>query len=127
MSTKTILLAEDSEDVIYLLKFSLERSGYNVIVVNNGLEALDVLDSFIPDLLITDLLMPGMNGFELLEEVAKRKLKINTVVLAMQKSDEDIVRSLGYGAMDFIQKPFSPREVVARINGILMRAMKDVG
>jgi len=127
MTSKTILLAEDSEDVIYLLKFSLERSGYNVIVVNNGIEALEVLDSFIPDLLITDLLMPGMNGFELLEEVAKRKIQVKTIVLALQKSDEDILRSLGFGAMDFIQKPFSPREVVARINGIMARSIKDVG
>ncbi len=123
MSTKTILLAEDSPDVVNLIKFSLERSGYNVIVANNGIEALKILDEMIPDLLITDLLMPGMNGFELLEEIVKRKIKLKTIVLALQKSDEDIVRTLGFGAMDFIQKPFSPREVVARVNGILARAM----
>lgn len=122
---KTILLAEDSEDVIQLLKFSLEKSGYTVIVANNGIEALEVLDSITPDLLITDLLMPGMNGFELLEEVVRRKIQINTVVLALQKTDEDIVRSLGLGAVDFIQKPFSLREVVARINGIMNRAQKS--
>ena len=86
-----------------------------------------IIEKSIPDLLITDLLMPGMNGFELLEEIAKRNIKINTVVLALQKSDEDIVRSLGFGALDFIQKPFSPREVVARVNGIMSRTFKNVG
>jgi DNA-binding response OmpR family regulator len=119
--SKTILLAEDSPDVVNLLKFSLEKSGHKIIVANNGIEALGHLEKITPDLLITDLLMPGMNGFELLEELVKRNIKVKTIVLALQKSDEDIVRSLGYGAMDFIQKPFSPREVVARVNGILSR------
>jgi DNA-binding response OmpR family regulator len=119
---KTILLVEDSPDVINLIRFSLEKSGYKVILASNGFEALEQLEKSIPDLLITDLMMPGMNGFELLEELTKKNIKVKTVVLALQKTDEDIVRSLGYGAIDFIQKPFSPREVVARINGIMSRA-----
>ena len=65
--------------------------------------------------------MPGMNGFELMEELGKRDIKLKTIVLAVQKSDEYIVRGLGYGALDFIQKPFSPREMVARVKGILSR------
>lgn len=116
-----ILLAEDSEETAALIKFSLEKAGYSVTHVLDGLEALKSIEAKIPDLLITDILMPGMNGFELMEELGKRNLRIKTVVLAVQKSDEDIVRGLGYGAMDFIQKPFSPREMVARVKGILSR------
>ncbi len=121
MST-SILVAEDSEDTATLIKFSLERAGYQVTVAPDGLAALAEIEKKIPDLLITDILMPGMNGFELMEELVKRNLKIRTVVLAVQKTDEDIVRGLGHGALDFINKPFSPREMVARVKGILARA-----
>lgn len=116
-----ILVAEDTEDAASLIRFALEKAGHQVTLVENGIEALKVIEQGLPDLLITDILMPGMNGFELLEELNKRNIKIKTIVLALQKSDEDIVRGLGYGAMDFIQKPFSPREMVARVNGILSR------
>ncbi len=116
-----ILVAEDSEDAAILIKFALEKAGFRVHIANDGLEALKAIEQEMPDLLITDILMPGMNGFELMEELKKRNIQIRTVVLALQKSDEDIVRGLGYGAMDFIQKPFSPREMVARVKGILSR------
>jgi two-component system, OmpR family, alkaline phosphatase synthesis response regulator PhoP len=118
---KNILVAEDSEDTATLIKFSLEKAGYTVTIVTDGLLALEAIEKEMPDLLITDILMPGMNGFELMEELSKRNLKLKTIVLAVQKSDEDILRGLGHGAMDFIQKPFSPREMVARVKGILSR------
>lgn len=116
-----ILVAEDSEDAAVLIKFSLEKAGYRVRVVSDGLEALKALDEERPDLLITDILMPGMNGFELMEEVKKKNINVKTVVLALQKSDEDIVRGLGFGAMDFIQKPFNPRDLVSRVKEIISR------
>lgn len=118
---QSILLAEDSEDTANLIKFSLEKAGFLVTTVSDGLMALKSIEEKTPDLLITDILMPGMNGFELMEELTNRGVKIRTIVLAVQKSDEDILRGLGYGAMDFIQKPFSPREMVARVKGILSR------
>lgn len=121
MNKIKILVAEDSEETGTLIKFALEKAGYDVTHVLDGLEALKEIEKGVPDLLITDILMPGMNGFELMEELVKRNIKVKTVVLAVQKSDEDIVRGLGQGAMDFIQKPFSPREMVARVKGILSR------
>lgn len=116
-----ILVAEDSEETANLIRFSLEKAGYKVNLTTNGLDALSSIEKERPDLLITDILMPGMNGFELMEELIKREIKLKTIVLAVQKSDEDIVRGLGFGALDFIQKPFSPREMVARVKGILSR------
>lgn len=116
-----ILVAEDSEETANLIKFALEKAGFKVELAMNGLDALSSIEKVRPDLLITDILMPGMNGFELMEELGKRDIKLKTIVLAVQKSDEDIVRGLGYGALDFIQKPFSPREMVARVKGILSR------
>lgn len=119
--SNNILLAEDSEETANLIRFSLEKAGYKVTLTTNGLDALSSIEKERPDLLITDILMPGMNGFELMEELIKREIKLKTIVLAVQKSDEDIVRGLGFGAQDFIQKPFSPREMVARVKGILSR------
>lgn len=118
---REILVAEDSEETALLIKFTLEKAGHKVTLVTDGLLALEQLKKSLPDLLITDILMPGMNGFELLEEINKLGMKVKTIVLAVQKSDEDIVRGLGVGALDFIQKPFSPREMLARVNSVLGR------
>lgn len=116
-----ILVAEDSEETAALIKFALEKSGYTVRVAQDGIEALRQIEEKIPDLLITDIMMPGLNGFELMSEISNKKLKIKTIVLAVQKSDEDIVRGLGHGAVDFVQKPFSPKEMIARVKSALAR------
>ncbi len=116
-----ILLAEDSEETATLIKFALEKSGFTVRVAPDGIEALRMIEELLPDLLITDIMMPGMNGFELMGELTKRKIQIKTIVLAVQKSDEDIVRGLGHGAVDFVQKPFSPKEMIARVKSALAR------
>ncbi len=116
-----ILVAEDSEETATLIKFALEKSGFKVRVAHDGIEALEMIEAEMPDLLITDIMMPGMNGFELMGELTKRKLTIKTIVLAVQKSDEDIVRGLGHGAVDFVQKPFNPKEMVARVKSALSR------
>ncbi len=116
-----ILVAEDSEETATLIKFSLEKSGFTVRVAPDGIEALRMIEEALPDLLITDIMMPGMNGFELMGELTKRNIHIKIIVLAVQKSDEDIVRGLGHGAVDFVQKPFSPKEMVARVKGALSR------
>lgn len=122
MTTPFIIVAEDSEETATLIKFALEKAGFRVLVCVDGLAALTEIQKEKPDLLITDILMPGMNGFELMKELADKKIQIKTIVLAVQKSDEDIVRGLGHGAVDFIQKPFSPREMVARVKTALARA-----
>ena len=121
MSQLSILVAEDSEETATLIKFSLEKAGYKLRMAVDGLEALSMINEEIPDLLITDILMPGMCGFELMKELNDRGIKIKIIVLAVQKSDEDIVRGLGHWAIDFIQKPFSPREMVARVKSALSR------
>ncbi len=116
-----IIVAEDSEETATLIKFALEKSGYKVRVAQDGVEALRMIQESAPDLLITDIMMPGLNGFELMSELKNLNLKIRTIVLAVQKSDEDIIRGLGHGAVDFIQKPFSPKEMIARVKSALER------
>lgn len=116
-----ILVAEDSEETATLIRFALEKSGYSVRVAVDGVEALKSIEEKAPDLLITDIMMPGLNGFELMGELSKKNLNIKTIVLAVQKSDEDIVRGLGHGAVDFVQKPFAPKELLARVKLALSR------
>lgn len=121
MNPPYIVVAEDSEETATLIKFALQKAGYRVLVCIDGQSALTAIHHEKPDLLITDILMPGMNGFELMKELSDKKIQLKTIVLAVQKSDEDIVRGLGHGAVDFIQKPFSPREMVARVKTALAR------
>lgn len=117
----SILLAEDSEDTARLIKYSLELAGYNVLLATDGSEALQMIEASIPDLLITDLLMPGLSGHELMAELQKKGINIRTIVLAVSHTDEDVVMSFSKGAIDFIRKPFSPRELVARVRGVMAR------
>lgn len=116
-----IIVAEDSEETATLIKFALEKAGYSVQVAPDGIEALRLIEAKVPDLLITDIMMPGLNGFELMAELQKKNLNVKTIVLAVQKSDEDIIRGLGHGAVDFVQKPFSPKEMIARVKSALAR------
>lgn len=116
-----ILIAEDSEETSRLIKFTLEKSGHQVRIAEDGITALKEIEENLPDLLVTDILMPGLSGFELMDEILRRGVKLKTIVLAVQKNDEDIIKGLGYGAIDFIQKPFSPRELLARVTRALER------
>lgn len=116
-----IIVAEDSEETSTLIRFALEKAGYSVRVAPDGMEALRMIEESTPDLLITDIMMPGLNGFELMSELTRKNLLIKTIVLAVQKSDEDIIRGLGHGAVDFVQKPFSPKEMLARVKLALSR------
>ncbi len=115
-----ILLAEDGVDHAMIIKALLTREGFEVIWVQSGIEAFDRIErgeSF--SLLITDIQMPGMSGFELLARLNDAKKMLPTIVLTGKQSEEDVLRSLKYGALDFISKPFSPAVVLARIKIVL--------
>lgn len=116
-----IVVAEDAEETATLIKFALEKAGYTVRVAPDGVEALRLIDEQLPDLLITDIVMPGLNGFEVMSELKRKNIILKIIVLAVQKSDEDIIRGLGHGAVDFVQKPFNPKELLARVKLALSR------
>ena len=125
MNNSKILVVDDETYIVELVKFNLEKEGYKVVVANDGLSALEKVKSELPDLIILDIMLPKMDGLEVY-----RTLKLNPeynsipiIMLTAKGEDIDTVLGLEMGADDYIKKPFSPRELVARVKARL-RALK---
>ena len=119
-----ILLVEDSESIIKGLKYYFEKNNYNLYVkttINDTEEYL--LNNSNIDLIILDVTLPDGNGFELFKNIIK-KLNIPTIFLTVKDDEDDIVKGLDMGAEDYITKPFSAKELLARVNRILLRSKK---
>jgi two-component system, OmpR family, alkaline phosphatase synthesis response regulator PhoP len=119
---KTILIVDDERDILDLLRYNLEKEGYDVVLAMNGKEALDKT-SPPPDLVILDVMMPVLDGFETCKRL-KAVPKTSTVpVLFLTASSSEIDEVLGFelGADDYVQKPISPRKLVARVKALLRR------
>jgi DNA-binding response OmpR family regulator len=116
-----VAVADDDPKMVRLVRRNLELAGYRVVTASDGLGAISVVESEDPDLLVLDLVMPGMDGCEVLGRL--REFTWLPVIILSGKSDEgDIVRGLEAGADDYIRKPFSPKELLARIQAVLRRA-----
>ena len=122
MATK-ILIVEDETDIAELIRYNVERAGFEARVVRDGQQALQVLRREVPDLLVLDLMLPGMDGLELCRrlrsEPATRALPI--IMVTAKGEEADRVVGLELGADDYLVKPFSPRELVARLRAMLRR------
>ena len=120
MPTK-ILIADDEEHLGYLVKFKLEKEGFDVIWKKDGRQALEAVQEERPDLVILDVMMPGLTGFEVLEAIkADPELKDTPVIMLTASGQEaDTVKGIDMGAADYIVKPFRPAELVARIRRCL--------
>jgi DNA-binding response OmpR family regulator len=119
-----VLAADDDEDILALLVFRLERSGYSVLQARDGEEALERAREAKPDLAVIDVTMPKLDGFELTrrlraEEVTRR---MPIILLTARTQDADLERGFEAGADDYIRKPFSPQELSARVHAILGRS-----
>jgi DNA-binding response OmpR family regulator len=116
-----ILIVDDEDAILILLATVLKKEGFiNVKTVNNSMEAIDFCKKYKPDLIILDIMMPNMDGFDVLREI--RKFTIVPVLFLSAKSEEaDKLLGLGIGADDYVTKPFSPKEVVFRIRAHLRR------
>jgi len=118
---KTILIVDDEPRIIEAVSMNLELEGYAVLGAANGLEALNKLTQELPDLVILDVMMPEMDGFESLRRI--REVSTVPVIMLTVKGDEfDRIRGLELGADDYVTKPFSPRELVSRVKAMLRRA-----
>ncbi len=123
MAKETILIVDDEEDILELVKYNLEKEGYKTISALTGEDALKLATDIHPDLIVLDLMLPGMDGLEVTKILRAGSLTANIpIVMLTAKGDEsDIVTGLELGANDYMSKPFSPRELVARIRAILRR------
>lgn len=119
-----ILLIEDTESIIKGLTYSFEKNNYNLTVKTTIKDSKDYLiNNSDIDLIILDITLPDGNGFELFENTIK-SLKIHTIFLTAKDEEDDIVKGLNVGAEDYITKPFSTKELMARVNRILLRSKK---
>jgi len=118
----TLLLADDDSTITGSLAPFLERSGYHVISVSNGIEALNVAQSNRPDLIILDILMPRMDGREVLRRLRHMNIWIPTILLTRVGDATERAYALEEGADDYLNKPFHPQELLARIRAVMRRA-----
>lgn len=118
---RLLLIVDDEARMRRFIRMNMELEGYQVIEAENGLKALDQIRQHTPELVIMDVMMPEMDGFETLKLL--REISTVPVILLTVKSDEeDKIQGLGLGADDYITKPFSPRELISRVTAVLRRA-----
>jgi DNA-binding response OmpR family regulator len=116
-----ILIADDDADLRELIAFTLTQAGYLVIKAADGPSALQRFEEQAPDLVVLDINMPGLSGFQVCEGI-RRRSRVPVMMLTVRGEEEDLVRALGLGADDYLNKPFSPRTLLARIKALLRRA-----
>jgi len=116
----TILVVDDEPNILELSRLYLEREGYHVEGAGNGSEALSKSDAVKPALIVLDLMLPDVDGFEVCRQIRK-KSDIPILMLTARKEDVDKVVGLELGADDYLTKPFNPRELVARVKAVLRR------
>ena len=121
-----ILLAEDEPDMAMGLRDNLQFEGYEVITATDGEEAIEKAKSERPDLILLDVMMPKRDGLEVCKEVRQAGFTVPILMLTAKSQEIDVVRGLEAGADDYVTKPFSVRELLARIKAILRRANESV-
>ena len=123
MATNTILTIDDEEHILELLKYNLEKNGYQVLQALDGESGLELLENNPVDLILLDLMLPGIDGLEVLRRIRnKEKLQHTPVIMLTAKNEEiDTVLGLEMGADDYIGKPFGSHELVARIKAVFRR------
>lgn len=116
-----ILIAEDDKDILSLLRLYLEKDGFDVLFAEDGLVAYDLIEQEEPDLVISDIMMPGMNGYDLIQKIRKSRNNVPIIILSAKNQDNDKILGLDIGADDYMTKPFNPLELVAHVKAALRR------
>ncbi|HHW49272.1 MAG TPA: response regulator transcription factor [Clostridiaceae bacterium] len=117
----TVLIVEDEASIRKFIKINLNRNGFNVLEAESGEEALRILYAFNPQIVVLDIMLPGMDGFDVCRQIRKDKPGIAVIMLTARSQDDDKILGLELGADDYMVKPFNPLELVARIKTILRR------
>ncbi len=119
-----ILIVEDEKDIIKMLEYNLKKEGFKIIAASDGEDVLDTALRQHPDLILLDLMLPGINGLEVCKTLKKeaKTASIPIIMLTAKSKESDKIVGLELGADDYITKPYSPRELIARIKAVLRRA-----
>ena len=123
MTKSTILVVEDELDILQLVAHNLKSADFDVLTAQDGYEALSVAKNHLPQLIILDLMIPGLDGFEVCKELKRSPMTKDIPVLMLTARGEEVDRIVGLelGADDYVVKPFSPRELILRVRAILRR------
>lgn len=121
MARRTILVADDDPHIRKIVRFALERDGYDVVQAEDGREALDAVKSYDPDLIVLDVTMPKMDGTDVCRELRQDKNDVPIIFLSSRNEEIDRIVGLELGGDDYVTKPFSPRELVARVKAFFRR------
>ena len=123
MNKEKVLIVDDEEHIVELLKFNLENAGYNTVIAFNGVDAVKIAAEEEPDLMLLDVMLPGMDGLEVCKTIkGNKQLRDISIIMLTAKSEElDKILGLELGADDYITKPFSRRELLARVKAVLRR------
>jgi two-component system phosphate regulon response regulator PhoB len=126
MTKETILIVDDETDILELVKFNLKKEGYKTMLAATGEQALDMTENHKIDLIILDLMLPGIDGLEVTRIIRNNPdiQNIPIVMLTAKGDESDIITGLELGANDYMSKPFSPKELIARIRNIFRRRKK---
>lgn len=124
-----VLVIEDERDVADLVKFNLERAGYEVILAHDGLKGQEMALFDGPDLIVLDLMLPGKDGYSVFKDLRRdpRSSQTPVIMLTARAQTEDRIQGLEAGADDYLTKPFSPKELVLRVNAIMRRTEATPG
>ncbi|HYK72211.1 MAG TPA: response regulator transcription factor [Pseudoneobacillus sp.] len=122
-----VLVVDDEKSIVTLLQYNLEQSGFQVITAMDGEEGRDLAISENPDLILLDLMLPKLDGIEVCKQLRQQRLSTPIMMLTAKDDEFDKVLGLELGADDYLTKPFSPREVVARVKAILRRTQVNPG
>lgn len=124
MDTITILIVEDEADILNLLKYNFQSEGYEALTAKDGEQALEIVERQKPDVLLLDIMLPGMDGIEVCKTLkAKSETRdIPVVMLTAKGEEEDRISGFELGIDDYVVKPFSPRELILRVGAVLRRS-----
>ncbi|MDB5078282.1 MAG: DNA-binding response regulator [Chloroflexi bacterium] len=119
--SQTVLVVDDEQKLVDLVRAIMEKEGYNVVEAHNGYQAVEKVRDLLPDVVVLDVMMPEMDGFEALQ-VIRQASNVPVIMLTVQATENDKVRGLELGADDYVAKPFDHRELVSRVKAVLRRA-----
>jgi len=125
MARCKILVVDDDRKTVDLVRLYLEKDGYRVLTAHDGLQALEMARQKRPDLIVLDLMLPGMDGLDVCRILRGEGNKVPIIMLTAKTTEEDKLIGLDLGADDYVTKPFSPRELVARVRAVLRRIREE--